>query len=106
MERKYFDLVLLFLFSTCVLAISLCLVILRYATSRNANQKYLLSNLLLVGLAFSLVELFDNLQKITFSRYGAVVFLRFTIAFVYITTIYHSFCLYHNNAFCYSGSFI
>ena len=90
MERKYFDSVLLFLFSTCILAISVCLLILRYATSRIINQKYLLSNLLLVELAFSLLELFDNLRKITFSRYGAVapLFLRFTIAFVYVTTIH------------------
>ena len=92
-ERKHFDLVLLFLFSICILATSLCLVILRYATSKIINQKYLLSNLVLVELVFSLVELlmrFDKLQVITFSRYGAAacMFLRLTIAFVYVTTMH------------------
>lgn len=99
------------MFSTCILAISVCLVTLRYATSRIINQKYLLSNLLR-GTCVFLVELFDDLWKMTFSRYGAVapLFLSFTIAFVYILLFtsfcLHSFCSHPNNTLYYFRSFV
>lgn len=90
-----FQYFLLFMFSTCVLSTIFCLFVLSQTRSRLINQKYILTNLLITELLFSIVQLvifckqLFHLFQYTSTINYIMLYIRLVIAFVYITTMHH-----------------